>query len=333
MKYRTLFTAQGTLLSLLSTSLVHAQAPDEVQAREVQAPEVQAESANLPSADLPSAFMPPGPDATAEAGANMPALDSIRLRSGAVFRGQVLEYEPSSRAVLRMHDGSSRTFGGEDIVSLTLAAEPLPTAGCAEAMPQAVAASESPAVHAEPRLTVRGWPGYLVYAREVTQGKPAELCASDCNVSLPSGDYYFGVAKPGRPVVEAANPVSIRESSRVEVLPESHQASRIGGAVVLGAGLGLGASFFVNGARAYDAAYACSSWYDSCEERATDARRPWRVAGALSTVAGLLLGVVLLARKDRAHVSVRSQQRPHESAEAEPEARPAPQKTAAATKP
>lgn len=255
-------------------------------------PEPTSEAPTTPQADPGGAF-----DASHDG-----SLDLVRLASGAIYRGELLEWVPGSHAVLRLHDGRVQRFAAAEIV------EVLPNTGNRPQKPSEVPrvapaqapvpTPTAPGAGDQVQVSVQTTRGTTAYAAREGATVPLRLCAEQCELELPRGDYYFGAANGTQPALMASELLRLDSPMRVEIEYESHRTSRIVGGVVLALGTTLGAAFLMRGFRLRADAY------EKCDKAAgaagTDCEpnRLSVIVPAIVLVGVAVASVLLLKKKD-----------------------------------
>ncbi|MDB4984917.1 MAG: hypothetical protein JWN04_95 [Myxococcaceae bacterium] len=229
-------------------------------------------------------------------------LDTVRLRSGALFRGTLLEWEPSSHAVLQLHDGSIRRFEIAEIADVTSQTEAAPFAPRTErpvALERAATAMTPPALLPENhvRLTVMTSYEDALFVRGPGEESARRVCAGSCVASIPKGQYVLGLARADGEPLMAKTTTQIDRDMHVQGAIYSARAARIIGGSILGVGIPLGAFLLGSALRDRNGSACDGSNASECEKDVKAATMPRLATGAFVGLLSLVIGTFLLTRK------------------------------------
>ncbi len=141
----------------------------------------------------------------------------VWLRSGAIIRGQVVEYVPDTRVVLQLATGEVRTIAWDQVQRASWVASPAPPPATSTPTPPASAARPAAAgilLHLEgdrPDLWLETRPRY-------GNGKWSQLCDAPCGTVL---DVHRKSLRVSGPDVRPSNSFHIEERSGEETLDVS----------------------------------------------------------------------------------------------------------------
>ncbi len=272
-------------------------------------PETRAADAPLieaaPATD--TVVAPPTVGATSEPGPSNVGLDTVTLKTGALYRGTLLEYVPGEKAFMLLHDGSKREFAASEIASVQSRGGSSPTAP-APPSPSA----DQPAQTAEPPaadtvlVAIRALPDQTIYGRYLDgSSMRQQLCMGSCETRLAKGEYALSLAQGNGAAIDVHEPIDLRVDTEIETSLELHRASRITGGIILGAGLTTGLALLISGLSNRNTVKrneACEA-VSGCKETVNDATRGRIVAGIVIGIAATVVGAILLLREDRASVT------------------------------
>lgn len=172
----------------------------------------------------------------------------VRLKSGAYFKGNIIESIPDDHVKILLPDGSTRSEKTSDVAY----------AGPIKSDPQSGVQSPrnqngnestregSKGKHHPDEVEIRVRSeafGVRLWARNVdTDGDLVEVCRIPCRTHMVRGHYRFGMSKQDdEPYVTNAI-VEIARDSTINVQWVSARSRRIGGWIVFGLGMGTGVS-------------------------------------------------------------------------------------------
>jgi hypothetical protein len=235
--------------------------------------------------------------------------DVVKLKDGSMFRGTVLERVAGDHVDLQLPSGQVRRFADGDVAyagpasSVPAAAPPLPAPAPAQAAPsdgvkkvRVRLEANAPNIEYELRTGTAhfigtGWTGG---GRSTTVTGTAQafeaLCTAPCDSSLPIGNQPLALSKDGGGPVPIANGVTIAGPSKLEATYTDRSGARvaglvigIGGAIVGGAMVGVGMS---------------------AGSKLGETEKSLVAGGAAVSIAGFIIGLVLLMQSDTAEIRV-----------------------------
>jgi hypothetical protein len=124
------------------------------------------------------------------------SIDTVQLRSGAVYRGQVLEIQPNSHVTIVVPGEGTTKVAWADVEKVVVASYtgPLPpSAGGAAPTPYVAASTppiDAPMKGPRARVHVHAKTPVLLYRKPAGSDAWTKACASPCDVELPLGDSY-----------------------------------------------------------------------------------------------------------------------------------------------
>lgn len=142
-----------------------------------------------PAAPAPAAA-PPAPAPAAPAAGT---IDSVHLRTGAVYRGRVVEILPNSHVTIDVPGQGTKRVAWAEVEKVIVASYtgPLPPAG---GVPSAYQAStpplDAPMVGPRARVHITGRNKIILYRRPAGSMAWSQACTSPCDAALPIGDTY-----------------------------------------------------------------------------------------------------------------------------------------------
>ncbi|MFT3925854.1 MAG: hypothetical protein QM778_25145 [Myxococcales bacterium] len=238
--------------------------------------------------------------------------DMVRLRTGTMWRGTIVERTPS-RVVMVTYSGETKRFESWNIDF----AGPAPTAS-----EQCVAAPSVPGPSVEPtpslpapapvapapmaptvspssvQLRLTPLDGYSIYLD--TGGGLSRPCVGPCVAKLAPGLYRTGVGKGGRPTA-APGTLEIRQDDELRGSFLSRRKQRIIGGIILGLGAPLGAGLVAAGIHVKDLKVSCEVGGD-CNVTNNKLEPFLITTGVLVALASAITGGYFVAQKDQAFV-------------------------------
>lgn len=188
------------------------------------------------------------------------ANDIVRLKSGASFRGALVEHDPRGRTLLQTDQGT-RDFDSNDVAyagpsagdpSVVVTAPPVATtsavpATTAPAAPTTAAATATapPASSAPPAVTgdaiqlnatTPGVQFHVLGGPAPATGGARALCVAPCNIELPAGTYRMALSRGLEPPLTVQQDVDVRSGGTLEATYGNHKSARVGGVMLIVAG-------------------------------------------------------------------------------------------------
>ncbi len=272
-----------------------------------------AQSATAQQAAPPTAPIAPAPPQTAPA-----ANDIVRLNNGAEYRGTLAERVPDSHVVILTVVGDTRRFEWAEVayagpVQASIASPAAPAPSALAPSPQSAdpsAASEAAAAPSQSdtvSVDLRGFPAGVTWMAQRQQSgeRALALCMPPCKAELPKGPYRLGLQIPGRKTAWSPSTFALEEPDIFEGTYDSRRGSRIAGGVVLGGSLATAIALIAVGAQSNQTCTASASsvssdWGDACESSVST---PFIASGVVLGLVGVVVGALLLSKKDRATIS------------------------------
>lgn len=124
------------------------------------------------------------------------AIDTVQLRNGTVYRGQVLEIQPNSHVSIAVPGAGTKKVAWADVEKVIVASYtgPLPPSATAGTPVPYVAAStpplDAPMQGPRARVHIHAKTPVLLYRKPAGTEAWSKACASPCDVELPIGDTY-----------------------------------------------------------------------------------------------------------------------------------------------
>lgn len=265
----------------------------------------------------------------------IPAVEVVRLVSGAEYKGQIAERVPDSHVVIVTMVGETKRFAWSEVayagyVEPRIVAEMAPDTTPLVTPVTPVAAPGMP-VDLGPapglvRLGLQSSPPGITWHAEDSARRRRTLCMAPCTADLTPGLYRLGLSASGRPTVWL--PASKRVEGNASWRGDYHskRGSRIAGAVILGVGVPVGLITLFAGVRANsDADRVCSSGgaaSGACSGTAASPGTPAVIGGAIVAIASAVVGLALVSREDDASIQTTRSGRGNPFAEAQPESQP-----------
>jgi hypothetical protein len=122
-------------------------------------------------------------------------IDTVQLRNGTVYRGQVLEIQPNSHVSIAVPGAGTKKVAWADVEKVIVASYtgPLPPSTTAGTPAPYVAAStplDAPMQGPRARVRIHAKTPVLLYRKPAGTEAWSKACASPCDVELPIGDAY-----------------------------------------------------------------------------------------------------------------------------------------------
>ena len=265
-------------------------------------------------------------DAAAQGAPTSPGVaDVVKLKDGSMFRGTITELVPNDHVVVLLPSGESRRF---EYSSVTYAG-PAPAApsGVEKApapAPPPPAPPPPPPQPAEPAVTVQGKKASVHFRSDdpdvqllVQEGSStgiavgmrgamsfaaahfSSVCIAPCEVSLPEGPIHLALSQHGSPPVPVADAVGIQANTTLKGHYESRAGMRIGGIVLMVAGVAVGGGVAIAGL--FQQQNVCADGI--CTEQ-TVPNTGMLIGGTVVMAVGAIAGIALIAQHDASTIQV-----------------------------
>lgn len=240
-----------------------------------------------------------------------PAVDVVRLASGAEYKGQIAERVPESHVVIVTLTGEVKRFEWTEVAfagpAAAVVSAPVPAAA---PVPQATApvpptAALDQAVPAGGVLLQlqANREGILWLAHRQADPLSRTLCMGPCQAKLEPGVYRLGLSTGSRDAVWHEGAFDIKQDSAWSGTYKSRRGSRIGGGVILGGGLLAAIPLIIAGANQQKACDSVMDLPESCEDAGVSGVGKGMMAtGLIVGVASAVIGIALMSRKDQATI-------------------------------
>lgn len=240
-----------------------------------------------------------------------PAVDVVRLASGAEYKGQIAERVPESHVVIVTLTGEVKRFEWTEVAfagpaAAVVASAPTPDAVVPEAVTSVPAAG--PTDQAVPAGGVllqlqANREGILWLAHRQADPHSRTLCMGPCQAKLEPGVYRLGLSTGSRDAVWHEGAFDIKQDSAWSGTYKSRRGSRIGGGVILGGGVLAAIPLIIAGANQQKACGSVMELSQSCEDTGVNGvGKGMMAAGLILGVAAAVTGIALMSRKDQATI-------------------------------